>query len=111
MAGKLKPSAAKTLLAPDNCAVVFIDHQEQMTFGVANIERQALINNVVGLAKSAKAFNIPTILSATGPRPPERPPRPASPSSPRRRREDARAVQATGQWGCRANASRSEPHE
>jgi hypothetical protein len=34
------------LLTPDNCAVVFIDHQPQMTFGVANIERQQLINNL-----------------------------------------------------------------
>lgn len=27
------------LLSPDNCAVIFIDHQPQMTFGVANIDR------------------------------------------------------------------------
>lgn len=52
------------LLTPENCAVVFIDHQPQMTFGVANIERQHLINNVVMLAKAAKEFNIPVILTA-----------------------------------------------
>lgn len=52
------------LLTPDNCAVIFIDHQPQMTFGVANIERQQLINNVVLLAKTAREFNIPTILTA-----------------------------------------------
>jgi len=52
------------LLTPENCAVVFIDHQPQMTFGVANIERQQLINNVVMLAKAAKEFNIPVILTA-----------------------------------------------
>ena len=34
-----------------------------MLFGVANIDRQVLINNVVGLAKAAKAFKIPTILT------------------------------------------------
>jgi len=52
------------LLNPHNCAMIFIDHQPAMTFGVANVDRQTLINNVVGLAKAAKIFNIPTILTA-----------------------------------------------
>ncbi|MBE9068181.1 hydrolase [Leptolyngbya cf. ectocarpi LEGE 11479] len=52
------------LLTPQNCAVLFIDHQPQMLFGVASIERQLLINNTVGLAKAAKAFNVPTILTS-----------------------------------------------
>jgi len=52
------------LITADNSAVVFIDHQPQMTFGVANIERQQLINNVVMLAKAAKEFGIPAILTA-----------------------------------------------
>lgn len=55
--------AVHSLLTPDNCIVIFIDHQPQMLFGVANIERQVLINNVVGLAKASKTFNIPTILT------------------------------------------------
>lgn len=52
------------LLTADNCAVVFIDHQPQMTFGVANIDRQLLINNVVMLAKGAKEYGVPAILTA-----------------------------------------------
>jgi nicotinamidase-related amidase len=52
------------LLTPQNCAVVFIDHQPQMTFGVANMDRQLLMNNVVLLAKCAKLFGIPAILTA-----------------------------------------------
>jgi nicotinamidase-related amidase len=52
-----------SLLAPDNCTVVFIDHQPQMTFGVTNIDRQTLINNTLGLAKAAKIFNVPVILT------------------------------------------------
>lgn len=55
--------AVHTLLTPENCTLIFIDHQPQMLFGVANIERQVLINNVVGLAKASKTFNIPTILT------------------------------------------------
>ena len=52
-----------SLLTPENSTVIFIDHQPQMTFGVTNIDRQTLINNTVGLAKAAKVFNVPTILT------------------------------------------------
>ena len=51
------------LLNPQNSAVIFIDFQPQMTFGVANIDRQSLFNNVMLLAKTAKIFNVPTILT------------------------------------------------
>jgi hypothetical protein len=34
------------LYTPEDSAVVFIDHQPQMTFGVASTDRAALINNV-----------------------------------------------------------------
>ncbi len=51
------------LLTPQNSAVIFIDHQPQMTFGVANIDRQALVNNVLLLAKAASIFKVPTILT------------------------------------------------
>ena len=47
------------LYTPEDSAVVFIDHQPQMTFGVANIDRASLINNVTLLAKVAKEFNVP----------------------------------------------------
>ena len=57
-------SGLHELLTPDNCCVIFIDHQPAMTFGVANIDRQTLLNNVVGFAKGAKVFNIPVILTA-----------------------------------------------
>ena len=57
-------STDKGLLTPDNCAVIFIDHQPQMFFGVANIDRQDLLNNVLVLAKAAKIFGVPVILSA-----------------------------------------------
>jgi nicotinamidase-related amidase len=57
-------STDKGLLTPDNCAVIFIDHQPQMFFGVANIDRQDLLNNVLVLAKAARIFRLPTILTA-----------------------------------------------
>lgn len=52
------------LLDPKNSALIFIDHQPQMTFGVANIDRQQLKNNVVALAKAGSIFNVPTIFTS-----------------------------------------------
>ncbi|MEL6949835.1 MAG: hydrolase [Pseudomonadota bacterium] len=51
------------LLTPDNAQIIFIDHQPQMAFGVASIDRQTLKNNVVALARAAKLFNIPTTIT------------------------------------------------
>jgi len=58
-----KATGKLELLDPSNCALIIIDHQPAMTFGVANIDRQSLLNNVVALCKAAKVFNIPTILT------------------------------------------------
>jgi len=54
----------KGLLTPQNCAVVLIDYQPQMIFGVANIDRQTMLNNVLVLAKAAKTFKVPVVLTA-----------------------------------------------
>ena len=51
------------LLTPSNSQVIFIDQQPQMAFGVQSIDRQTLKNNVVGLAKAAKTFSIPAIIT------------------------------------------------
>src|SRR5712671_25500 len=51
------------VLTPQNSQVLFIDHQPQMAFGVQSIDRQSLKNNVVALAKAAKVFKIPTIIT------------------------------------------------
>jgi nicotinamidase-related amidase len=58
------PNTDQGLITADNSTAVFIDHQPQMTFGVANIDRQQLVNNVVMLAKGAKEFGVPAILTA-----------------------------------------------
>ena len=52
------------LYTPEDSAIVFIDHQPQMTFGVANMDRATLINNVTLMAKAAKEFKIPTVITA-----------------------------------------------
>src|SRR6266508_4130863 len=53
----------KGLLTPDNCVVAIIDLQPQMLFGVANFDRQMIINNNVALLKAAKVFDLPIVLS------------------------------------------------
>jgi nicotinamidase-related amidase len=53
----------KGLLTPDNCVVAIIDLQPQMLFGVANFDRQMIINNNMALLKAAKVFEIPVVLS------------------------------------------------
>jgi nicotinamidase-related amidase len=50
-------------LTPYNCVVAIIDLQPQMLFGVANFDRQTIINNNVALLKAAKVFNAPVVLS------------------------------------------------
>lgn len=52
------------LYTPQDSAVVFIDHQPQMLFGVGGIDRAAFINNVTLLAKAAKEFKVPAVLTA-----------------------------------------------
>ena len=58
------PNTDQGLITADNSVVVFIDHQPQMLFGVGSgIDRQQLVNNVVLLARGAKEYNVPTILT------------------------------------------------
>jgi nicotinamidase-related amidase len=53
----------KGLLTPDNCVVAIIDLQPQMLFGVANFDRQTIINNNLALTKAARVFDVPVVLS------------------------------------------------
>lgn len=53
----------KGLLTPDNCVVTLIDLQPQMLFGVSNFDRQSIINNNVALAKAARVFGVPVVLT------------------------------------------------
>lgn len=56
-------------LTVDNCAFIFIDHQPFVAFPVRSIGADDLTNNVTGLARVARALEIPVVLStinATG---------------------------------------------
>lgn len=63
-------SAFYDQLTPDNAAMLLIDHQAGLFLGVHSIDQQILKNNAIALAKTAKVFNLPTVLftsSAKGP--------------------------------------------
>ena len=61
------PDASKTglgaLLTPENCALVLIDHQPFQFTGLNSHDPQTIVHNVVGLAKAAKIWEIPTLLT------------------------------------------------
>src|SRR5271163_2574991 len=51
------------MLTPKNSAIALIDYQPAMFQGVQSHDRLVTFNNVQVLAKAAKLFNIPTVIS------------------------------------------------
>ncbi|ANI40575.1 hydrolase [Mycolicibacterium vaccae] len=51
------------LLRPQDSIVVLIDHQPYQFTNLNSHDPAVIVNNVVGLAKGAKAFDVPTILT------------------------------------------------
>jgi hypothetical protein len=54
------------VLTPQNCQIIFIDHQPQMVFGVQSIDRQVLKNNTVaqGAVYTSHEINGPSLAHA-----------------------------------------------
>lgn len=52
-----------TMLTPQDCALALIDFQPAMYQGVQSHDRISIMNNVQILAKTAKLFKIPTIIT------------------------------------------------
>src|ERR1041385_8452852 len=55
-------------LTIENSALVLIDHQPWVAFGVKSIDTGLLVNNVAGLAKTARDLGVPTVLTTVGAR-------------------------------------------
>ncbi|MBW8243714.1 hydrolase [Muricauda oceani] len=53
----------EALLRPEDSILVLIDHQPYQMANLNSHEPTMIINNTVGLAKAAKAFDVPTILT------------------------------------------------
>ena len=50
----------------DNSVLILIDHQPWVAFAVNSIDPSLLSNNLEGLASSAKALDVPVILTTVG---------------------------------------------
>lgn len=51
------------LLTPENSVLILIDHQPFQFANLRNMDPTLVLNNTIGLAKGAKAFKVPTILT------------------------------------------------
>src|SRR5580692_6377658 len=51
------------LLRPQDSILVLIDHQPYQCANLNSHEPATIVNNVIALAKTAKVFNVPTILT------------------------------------------------
>lgn len=59
----IRDPAGDHLLTPQNSAFVVIDYQPVQVNSIASMDRQLLINNIVGAAKAAVAYGLPIIHS------------------------------------------------
>jgi len=57
------PTPGKALLNPTNHLLIMIDHQSQMAFATKSIDAVTLRNNAALVAKAAREFKVPTILT------------------------------------------------
>ncbi|WP_369062038.1 hydrolase [Caulobacter sp. 73W] len=53
-----------SLLRPEDSVLVLIDHQPYQLANLNSHDPQAVVNNTTALAKAAKAFGVPTILTS-----------------------------------------------
>lgn len=53
------------LLTPDQCCVLLVDPQPGLAFAVQSVDRQLLLNNLIALGKTARAFSVPLIVSTS----------------------------------------------
>ena len=53
-------------LAPNNCTMILMDYQPRYALTIGSINRDILVRNAINLAKIARIFNIPTLLTTIG---------------------------------------------
>ncbi len=56
---------ALKLMEPKDCALLLVDQQAGLAFGVGSIDRQVLLNNVIALARTATVFSLPIVASTS----------------------------------------------
>lgn len=60
---EIRDPQADNLLTPQNTAVVIIDFQPVQVNSIASMDRQLMVNNIVGLAKIARTYDLPVVHS------------------------------------------------
>ncbi|HST10312.1 MAG TPA: hydrolase [Terriglobales bacterium] len=61
-------AATDRLLKPEECAMLLVDFQAGLGFGVESMPVQVVLNNAVALARTGAAFKIPVIASTSASR-------------------------------------------
>ncbi|MDV3435478.1 hydrolase [Stenotrophomonas sp. C2852] len=59
----IRDPASDHLLTPQNAAFIIIDYQPVQVNSIASMDRQLLVNNIVGTAKAAVAYGLPIVHS------------------------------------------------
>jgi len=65
-AATIRDQIADPLLTPQNAALVIIDFQPIAVGSIQSMDRRLLVDNIVRVAKTAKAYGLPIVLSTTG---------------------------------------------
>ncbi len=56
---------ATSLLTPQDCAVLIVDAQAGLAFATGSSDRQVVRGNLIALAQTAKAFDVPVVVSTS----------------------------------------------
>jgi nicotinamidase-related amidase len=64
--GSQRDPLTDPLLTPENSALIVIDYQPSQLATVNSIDHQLLVDNIVSVARLAKTFNLPIVLSTVG---------------------------------------------
>ena len=59
----VRDQANDHLLTPMNCALIVIDYQPVQVGSIASIDRRDLVLNIVAVARTAKLYGVPVVLS------------------------------------------------
>lgn len=59
----IRDSVKDQLLTPQNSALIIIDYQPVQVTSVASMDRQKLVSNIVAVARTAKLYGLPIVLS------------------------------------------------
>jgi nicotinamidase-related amidase len=61
-------SGAEVLIEPEQCVLLLVDFQAGLAFGVESVPRQVLLNNAIATTRTARAFEVPVVVSTSASR-------------------------------------------